>query len=153
MRGISNCHFHVWFYVQVADPKPLQLNTKYYVKTIVPHFCATLWHIFFCATLYIVNVPHFWVNCHTFICSMFYCYINHAMKLNQSNFSFLAKAKTPPHESTRSFPNLGDLVQLGPRTVTSPTTFTQPSFGQIDLIKGYYVPFSIHCIFSLTLMT
>ena len=84
---------------------------------------------------------------------MFYCYINHAMKLNQSNFSFLAKAKTPPHESTRSFPNLGGLVQLGPRTVTSPTTFTQPSFGQIDLIKGYYVPFSIHCIFSLTLMT
>ena len=54
---------------------------------------------------------------------------------------FLAKAKTPPHESTRSFPNLGGLVQLGPRTVTSPTTFTQPSFGQIDLIKGYYVLF------------
>ena len=77
------------------------------------------------------------------------------MKLNQSNFSFLAKAKTPPHESTRSFPNLrgAGLVQLGPRIVTSPTTFTQPSFGQIDLIKGYYVPFSIHCIFSLTLMT
>ena len=77
------------------------------------------------------------------------------MKLNQSNFSFLAKAKTPPHESTRSFPNLrgAGLVQLGPRTVTSPTTFTQPSFGQIDLIKGYYVPFSIHCIFSLTLIT
>ena len=72
-------------------PQTITIKYKVLCKPFVPHFCATLLchtvaHIF-CATLYIVNVPHFWVNCHTFICSMFYCYINHAMKLNQSNFS------------------------------------------------------------------
>ena len=38
-RGISNCHFHHFYMLyQVADPKPLQLNTKYYVNQL----CHTL---------------------------------------------------------------------------------------------------------------
>ena len=87
---------------------------------------------------------YFFINAPTFICSMFY-------PLDLLTLPHPLTCNIP----TRSFPNLrgAGLVQLGPRTVTSPTTFTQPSFGQIDLIKGYYVPFSIHCIFSLTLMT
>ena len=87
-RGISNCHFHVWFYVQVADPKPVEMNTMYYIfskctslfhptnlQIFMCHtFCATLCHLFCCATLYIVNVPHFCLMCYMFqtICPMFY---------------------------------------------------------------------------------
>ena len=33
---------HVWFYVQVADPKPVEMNTMYYVKTNAPTFAPTL---------------------------------------------------------------------------------------------------------------
>ena len=46
--------------MQVAHPNPVELNPKYYVKTIVPSFVPSFVPFRahnFCALLYIVNVP------------------------------------------------------------------------------------------------
>ena len=51
--------FELLWRIEGLNPKPIELNINYYVKTNVPHFCAPLGYKFCCDPLYIVKVPTF----------------------------------------------------------------------------------------------